>query len=525
MAECGIAEQSQGSRRRIAWEYAGVLAAALALYAVSCAPGALWQDSGMIQYRVWHNDIEGKLGLALAHPLYYIVAIGVKHFPVGSFLHRVNLISAAAGAIAVANLYLLMRLWLHKVWPAAVAAISLALSHTFWQHASIAETYTMYTAMLLGELVLLLRFVQTTRIGWLYGLAILNGLAVSVHMFAAIPLMCYLAFAVVLAVRKDIRLRQLVVCGVLWVIGAAAYEYLIIKHAIETADITGTLASAAFGYGYKTDVLNMALSWGIVKENVLYIMLNFPTPNVVLGAVGVFALRRLAPRASFGAVIMCVLVGFLAFAFRYTVVDRYSFFIPFYAVFALVLGCGAQYVMEKKKCSRLGTLVLLFALLPIPTYVAAPWVARKFYPQLGVKRETPYRDSYTYFLRPWQTGYRGPGQFADEVLESVPHGAVIWADTTVAFPLLAAQEIQQKRSDVEIVTTIAASYGAAGIDESRAAELAAQGLLYVVSPVEGYCPSWLLAGYDFVEAGKLWRVVPGRRFSSMNLYCTARKGA
>ena len=52
----------------------------------------------MIQYRVWHNDIEGGLGLALSHPLFYILAIGAKYIPVGEFAYRVNLVSAIAAA-------------------------------------------------------------------------------------------------------------------------------------------------------------------------------------------------------------------------------------------------------------------------------------------------------------------------------------------------------------------------------------------------------------------------------------------
>jgi len=32
--------------------YFAVLFAAVALYVISCAPGALWQDSGMYQYRI-----------------------------------------------------------------------------------------------------------------------------------------------------------------------------------------------------------------------------------------------------------------------------------------------------------------------------------------------------------------------------------------------------------------------------------------------------------------------------------------
>ena len=377
-----------------------MLAAALVLYAVSCAPGALWQDSGMIQYRVWHNDIEGKLGLALAHPLYYLAAIGVKNLGVGSFFYRINLISSVAGAVAIANLFLLVRLWAGKLWPAAVAAVTLALSHTFWQHASIAETYTMYTAMLLGELVLLLQYSRTRGVKWLYGVALLNGLAIAVHMLASIPLVCYAVFVLLLWIRKEIRLRHIAICAVLWMIGAAAYEYLIIKHVLETGDVAGTLASAAFGGTYKGDVLNLTMSWSIVKENLLFILLNFPTPNLLFGAVGIFGLWRLAPRAGFGVVVVSLLALFFVFAFRYTIVDRYAFFIPFYVMFSIMLGLGAHLVMEKKQCRKLAVLVLLLALLPVPAYAIAPAAAQKFYPQLGVKRQIPYRNNYAYFLRP-----------------------------------------------------------------------------------------------------------------------------
>jgi hypothetical protein len=85
-----------------------VFVAALVLYVLTCAPGPLWQDSGMFQYRVWNNDIRGGLGLALAHPLYHWIGAAVKAIPLGEFGLRVNLISAVSGAVAVANVFLLL---------------------------------------------------------------------------------------------------------------------------------------------------------------------------------------------------------------------------------------------------------------------------------------------------------------------------------------------------------------------------------------------------------------------------------
>jgi len=168
--------------------YITVLLIAAGLYAATCAPGALWQDSGMYQYRIRHNDIEGKLGLALSHPLYHIIGIGVKHIPLGEFAYRVNLISAVAAAFTIANLFLLLRIWLKRNLPAVIAAATLALSHTFWRHAVIAETYTLYTALLLAELLMLLQYVKTKRKVYLYLLGLFNGLAIANHMFAVIAL-------------------------------------------------------------------------------------------------------------------------------------------------------------------------------------------------------------------------------------------------------------------------------------------------------------------------------------------------
>lgn len=189
--------------------YILVLAAAAVLYAATCAPGPVWQDSGMIQYRVWHNDIEGKLGLALSHPLFYIIAIAAKHIPLGEFAYRVNLTNALISALAVANLFLLLSLWLSSAptkgpWglPALVGALSLALSHTFWSHAAVPETYNLGMALLLFELIILLRYAGTGRVTWLYTLAFVNGLAMANHMLASIPLACYLALLLALAARN-----------------------------------------------------------------------------------------------------------------------------------------------------------------------------------------------------------------------------------------------------------------------------------------------------------------------------------
>jgi hypothetical protein len=362
---------------RIGIAYLLVLFGAGVLYGVSCAPGALWQDSGLIQLRVWHNDIEGFLGLAIAHPLFYLVAIVAKHLPLGSFAHRVNLVSAFAGAVAVANLYLLVRLWAGKEFGALVAALTLALSHTFWQHASIAETYTLWTALFLGELVVLLQYGRTGRARYLYALGLLNGLAISVHMLAVIPLVCYAVFMTALLVQRRLRAREVGIVALLWVVGALPYEYLIVRQMIHSGQVLATLASAAFGDRWQADVLNTALSWTLVRENVLLIVLNFPTPNALLFVAGGVALCKMRSIPAFRYTLAALLVLFFVFAFRYTVSDRYAFFIPLYAVTSAIIGLGAHRIRERLPRRATAMLIVAFALLPPAVYAAAPRAARR----------------------------------------------------------------------------------------------------------------------------------------------------
>jgi hypothetical protein len=502
--------------------YTAVLLAAGALYVVSCAPGALWQDSGLIQYRAWHRDIEGFLGLAIAHPLYYLVAIGVGFVPIGEFAHRINLVSAVAGAVAVANLYLLVRLWLGKNFPAAAAAVTLAVSHTFWRHASIAETYTLWTALFLGELIALLRYTETKRIRCLYALALLNGMAVAVHMLGVLPLACYAVLVLLLLAGKTIRPGHAGLVGLFWLLGVAPFGYLVVKEIAVSGDLAGTMASAAFGHRWRGDVLNAALSWRIAKDNLLYLLLNFPTPNALLFFVGLSTLRRAGPGPAFRNTVALLLVLFFVFAFRYTVADRYAFFIPFYSVVAILIGLGIHAVQQRFDRKAALCLVAVFAVLPVPVYAVAPALARRVNVPIGTRGDVAYRDDYRYFLQPWKTGYRGAERFAREALEVVEREAVVIADTTTVGPLLYAQEVKALRPDVSVVTGMDELKGSGPFSGGRlpsrdATEMEKRGLtplflavrpMYVTSDRAGYVPPFVLENYDLVKTGVLWQAVP-----------------
>jgi len=504
-------EISEKSKLRLshstALHYLIVLLAAGALYVLTCAPTILWQDSALFVYRIWHNDIQGNLGIALAHPLYIMIGILFKFVPIGQLAWRINLISALFGALAVANLFLLLKLWLGKTLPAVIGAVTLAVSWTFWQHAVIAEAYSLYAAQLFAELILLLQYVRTKRVKYLYLLGLFNGLAVANHLWAVFGFICYVIFIAFLLAKKRVHFKQLAVIVLLWLIGAAPYEYLVVREIVVTGDVPATLASALFGNGWQGSVLNASITGKIAFENIIFIILNFPTPNFLLLFVGLWALYKTAPSRSYANILVAMLVLHFVFAFRYTVPDRHAFFLPFYCLAAILVGLGADVLFRRINHNALVFAVLVFALMPAPLYAITPEVGRKMYKPLSQRRKLPYRDDYRYFLQPWKVGERSAEKFAHQAMDSVDENAIIYADTTTAHALLYAQEVEDLRHDVKIVSKHDSSKNAPVFNEDTIEDLMQNFPVYVVSPLKRYCPAFLLNNYNFSEASVLWRVV------------------
>ena len=487
--------------------YLVVLTVAGALYILTCAPGMLWQDSAFYVWRIWNNDIEGIMGLALSHPLYIMIGIAVKHIPLGEFAWRLNLVSVVFGAAAVANLFLLLRLWLGRLLPALIGAVTLAVSWTFWQQSVMAEVYTLHAALMLGELIVLLQYVRTKRPAYLYLLGLLNGLAIANHMWAVFGFACYTVFLFVLLVRRRLSGKHFGVIVLMWVIGALPYEYLVIKDIVLSGDLQATLLSAMCGRLWQADVLNVSMSVKIVLENIIFVLLNFPTPNLLLLFIGLWALWRKAPGRSFANIVLALLILHFAFAFRYTVADRYVFFLPFYCLAAILIGLGADVILRRYGHKVLVLIMLVFALVPVPIYFFTPAVARKMYKPLGQRRQRPYRDEYDYFLQPWKAGYRGAERFANEALNGVEENAIVYADPTIVHLLLYMRQAKSERADIKIVSKYYSSENAPAFTEDTIEQLVESSPVYVVSPLPSYCPSFLLQRYKFEQAGVLWKAI------------------
>lgn len=130
------------------WVPRGAALAAFALYVLAAPSGLYWLDSGELA--------ASGLGLGVAHPtgfpLYMVLVKAAGLVPLGELAFRVNLLSAACAALAV--------LWVAQlvmavckddgaaIGGAAAAALTLAVSLTFFRQATVAEVYAPTAAVL-----------------------------------------------------------------------------------------------------------------------------------------------------------------------------------------------------------------------------------------------------------------------------------------------------------------------------------------------------------------------------------------
>lgn len=487
--------------------------AVLGLYVFTCAPTVLWQDSGMYQYRIWNNDIRGGLGLALAHPLYIMIGIATAKIPLGDFAYKINLISAVCGAITVANIFFLVYLITSRKTAAVIGAIAMAFSHTLWQHSNIAEVYGLYAAIVSTEMIVLFYFVQTGKNKFLYLLGFLNGLSIAAHMLGTIPLFIYLCFIAFVLKKKELKIKAVLISAIFWIVGALPYEYLIVEHLLKTGDLLLTIKSALFGSSWDNAVLNTSLNFRMVCENFLFIGLNFPSPNILLIFVGLaVACKRTNKRYAF--LLTALFVMFLVFAFRYTVPDRYAFFLSFYVMCSVFLAIGADFVIERFKSKNLTTAIFAMSFLALPVYYFAPVIAENAHVNLGIKRTLPYRNDYVYFLRPWQRGNDGPYKFAFDTMNIAEDNAVILADGSTVYALWYVQQTQGIKPNIRIVANHGDYKSPIPYPDAQEFErLLDQGPVYIVSAIQGYCPSYVLENYQLQDMQVLTKVV-GRKTES-----------
>lgn len=430
-----------------------LFAAGFALYAMTADRGAQWQDSGEHIWRILTGHVLNARGLALSHPLHYDLGRLAIWPGLLAPAFAVTLVSAFGGALAVANTYGAIITYTRRHAPALFGACSLALAHTVWQLATLAETYTLGIALLSGELWALLLLARDGRARWALIMLALNGLGIANHMQASLTTPVVFAVVGYLAYHRRLTTRTVVLGVALWLIGTLPYTALVCSQMIQTGDVPATISSALFGKRFAPAVLNASPSTRQLTVTAAFVLLSFPNlllPTAVIGIVQFWRRRR---ESVAHVAVLAALVLHAVFAMRYDVVDQYTFFLPTYTLLCVLGGIGYAHETGGASRRRRAIGILAFVLLattPV-VYLVAPTVARRLGVLDGIAHDKPYRDDYAYLLTPWSVSETSAERMSTEALELAGKHGLIIAEDGMAKPALLYQRYMHDVPGVDIV--------------------------------------------------------------------------
>lgn len=332
--------------------------------------------------------------LGLAHspgyPLYTWLGFLFSHLvPLGDVAYRINLMSAVMASLAAGGLFwILIRILPQGIPPAlrrAVAALSallLAFSKTFWAQALIAEVYAPNAAGIVLTLLVLLRWERTRRNRDFFLFALVFSLSLGLHIsdlgfapaFIVFTLLCLFEPAGApmdpnaqsMAATLTGKFRSLIAVALFglfgFLLGVAQFLWLPLQASslIDRAMLRSAPTTLSGIYNYTLGAFpNFKFAFPITAlpdRLVIYLdLLNqqFGLIGIGLGIIGLFSLLARRTRHFFLFVGMYLVQ--IWFFIQYSAFDLDVFFIPAHLIWAVFIGFGlseilnaAQFLWERR---------------------------------------------------------------------------------------------------------------------------------------------------------------------------------
>ena len=477
----------------------------MAMYAWTSQRGVGWQDTGVFQFRIAAADYHWDSGIALAHPLYILLARGfVGLFPRGEAFHAANLFSGVGLALALTLLGAVVVRLTRSLWAAGVAVVFLGFAHMAWWLGTVAEVYTWSLAFVMAEVYCLVCYTQQRQTRWLAALFLVNGLHWSLHNAALLGLPVYVCVLVEAVWRRSgVRRAGLVAgCLTLGLAGAGFILWQAVGMARGGSGCWAILQNVLWGDGYGRQVLGIG---GFQRQvwfaNMALAGLSLLNPCWLFAWRGAWhdsgrddrLLRRL----------LLALTGLHGiFWARYFVPDQVTFLLPTLGLLAVWVGWGvADAAMSPRRCAWV---TLAGALCAVAGPLVLNAAARQGDWRVQRARFLPFRDEIRYWVIPWKHHEDSAARFVAAVGHHLNAGDALLADATVAGPILAARQAGVLSCDWDLVTPWTGLSDAEWVSQVHARA----GNVYVVSPVPGYAPHAILdAGASFERDGVLYRLI------------------
>ena len=457
----------------------GVVACALTFYLWTLSWSVGWADALRLQLDAalagstyWFlEDVDRTLGdgwpfqflgvAAWDHPLYVMLAQLVAPLPVANLAWRINAISAVSAAAAIGALFLVAVKMTADRRAASLAAVALAVSHTFWFQAVTAEVYAIHALFMLLLIGFVLYGPEDVSLRVRFAIAVMAGLATANHVLFLLTIATALACSPRSALRCGGRELAVVTAGFL--LGFAPWWIQFFR----MSRIGGLLATVqgATGLPVLGDRLWTAPDTFLanVIGYVAWLMYQFTPFGIVVGIWGFADLRRRSPAAF--RLLLALFVVHVTFSANYQVADRYTFHVFSYVVFALAMAAGfGKLLAAVDTISRRGlrtaaaAATVVAVVSPIAIYAAIPRTLRAAgindaavgIPPVG----TGGRNGIEYFMNPNHRGDDSPERFGRTTLAGLAPSALVLApkesDQETYLVLRYFQLVEQQRPDVEL---------------------------------------------------------------------------
>ena len=452
------------------------LVVSFSLYAATASRGAQWQDSGQHILRILTGELVNPGGLALSHPVHFWFGSAACVLTPSEPALGITLVSALGAALAVANVFGCVVTLTRSRTAAALAACSLAIAHTFWQLATITESYSLTVALLSGELWAIAAYGRRHAPRCMYLAALCNGLTVSNHLQGAITSPLLLGLGLIAWTRGSAKGRHVLVAVLLAFTASLPYTALVALEAFRTGDVGGAIHSALFGERFAGAVLNVGLSTRTIAICLAFTLLSFPNLTLPLAMIGLRRGRDVMESVATRRYLATALLLHALFVIRYNVIDAHTFLLPTFVLVCVYAGVGAGWIIRRARsargcqCEPIGSesglgagegepdprasarakshaaattaavprlviklAVSMLIITPL-VYAIAPEAAHRANVLRGVERDKPYRDDYRYLFWPWSVADRSAERMASHAVRlASPDGTIIVEDPMAEF--------------------------------------------------------------------------------------------
>jgi len=451
-------------------------AAVLLLYICTLAPDLVWQDQGDYQYQSALMNLSRPGDVVRVHPLYIVVSHIIGRVTPLSWAYAANLTSAICAAIAAMNLFLIIAMLTDRQFTAFLGAGVYSFAHTPWFTGVQAQTYAMAMALFTGLLLAALVYSRGGKRTHLAAFGLLAGLGLSTHLMTQVGFAVIMVWLFIRLCRGRLKVADFAVVCLCWVLGGLLMWIVMAIEYQRTGDLAGTLSSAILGR-WGSAVFNFERFIMLFKRSIMFFVLNFPTPLVLLAAAGIAMSFKKCDSLT-NRLLAALTAIYALFAVRYDVRNQNHFFLPMYALVCVYIGLGYGFLFDAGR--RKAAVICGLLLFAIPAmYPVMAYAARSRNLNLGTNRHIPYRDVYTYYLVPWQHDQLGPRRMASEVLDKLPDDAVLYADTTVSPPIEYMMYIEGVRPDITLMLSL-----------TEVPEFKDKVRIFTICDVPGYCPKW-----------------------------------